>query len=456
MSDLIFDTKRKILAKYPRFASEIAAANVIYDKNLKYHTAATDGKNVYIDPDYFASLSEDDRMFLIAHEVLHIKFMHMYRLKDKNGVERDMDLWNEATDAIINANLERDGFKIKEGYINRPEALGYSAEEFYQILLKEKQRGRKSPQNKSNGENNDQKSTEKAESHEFGDDHSMWEKAFENYEEKKAEKISDETKTDAKPKQEQEENIDIDENAEFTANRQEKIQRFKNKTKAQDKIMKRFASPIDFNNLGTSQEEIDWRRILERNIKKPDVVWSRRRGIKENNYAYRLEETEVDDEAITEVMLDISGSVDINLLRAFLRQLKPLLRESKLKVGCFNTKFWDFVDINSNDEIDNFSISAEAMEWSGGTDLDLPVRSFSKDKDINKIIFTDGFTNSWNMPKSDLRRENVIWLVYGNTSFKPICGKVIYISERQLHSMQEIYNSQNLTHEDASNSEYEK
>lgn len=96
------------------------------------------------------------------------------------------------------------------------------------------------------------------------------------------------------------------------------------------------------------------------------------------------------------------------------------------------------------------------MAWSGGTDLDLPVRSFSKDRDINKIIFTDGFADSWNMPKSDLRRENVIWLVYGNTSFKPICGKVIYISEKQLQSMQEIYNSQNLSHANANNYEYEK
>ena len=53
---------------------------------------------------------------------------------------RDLDVWNIATDAIINANLERDGFTIKEGYVNKPEALNYSAEEFYQILLREKQK----------------------------------------------------------------------------------------------------------------------------------------------------------------------------------------------------------------------------------------------------------------------------------------------------------------------------
>jgi len=132
-TDLIYDIKRKMLAKYPRFGSEIAVANIEYRDDLKYHTAATDGKNIYVDPNYFASLSESDRLFTIAHEIMHIKFMHMYRLKDKAGEMRDPELWNIATDAIINANLERDGFTIKEGYVNMPEALNYSAEEFYQI-----------------------------------------------------------------------------------------------------------------------------------------------------------------------------------------------------------------------------------------------------------------------------------------------------------------------------------
>ena len=67
---------------------------------------------------------------------------------DKDGKRRDPELWNIATDAIINANLERDGFTIKEGYVNMPEALNYSAEEFYQKLLQEKE---KQQQEQSNG-----------------------------------------------------------------------------------------------------------------------------------------------------------------------------------------------------------------------------------------------------------------------------------------------------------------
>ena len=40
-----------------------------------------------------------------------------------------------------------------------------------------------------------------------------------------------------------------------------------------------------------------------------------------------------------------------------------------------------------------------------------------------------------NMPKEDLKRENVIWLVYGNKDFRPCCGKVINITEKQLKQL---------------------
>ncbi len=151
---LLTDVKRLLIARYPRFGAQIAAANLEYKTDLKYHTAATDGKNIYFDPDYLASLSDDDKLFIIAHELMHVKFEHMYRIMGKDGQRRDPTLWNQATDAIINANLERDGFKIKEGYVNMPEALNYSAEEFYEKLLKEKQE--REQQQTENGQNQGQ------------------------------------------------------------------------------------------------------------------------------------------------------------------------------------------------------------------------------------------------------------------------------------------------------------
>ena len=484
-TDLIYDTKRKMLSKYPRFGSEIAVANIEFKDDLPYHTAATDGKNVYVDPNYFASLSENDRLFLIAHEIMHIKFMHMYRLVDKDGKKRNMYLWNVATDAIINANLERDGFTIKEGYVNMPEALNYSAEEFYQKLLEEKEKkqneqrsgqekkqedGQEQGQNsgqseeqdgsqnqeqngtQGNGQNNKENSNENQNvNQEYfqGDDHSLWEEAFKQQQEyKKEEKKQNSSPQKQEQQQEKQQDeaseeqteIDFDEKEEFEKNRKEKREKFKaRREKAQKDIRSTSEGTISLGNIGKSKNDIDWKVLLRREVEKTETIWSQRRSVAENNYAYRLEENDIEDEAETEVMIDVSGSVNLDLVKAFLRQIKPILKQSKLKVGCFNEKFWGLVDIKSEKDIDNFTIPKEARGHSAWTeDWDLAVRSFTRKREINKIVFTDGYPCPGTMPKEDLKKENVIWLVYGNKDFQPCCGKVINITEKQLEKLQEI------------------
>ena len=446
-TDLIYDVKRKLLAKYPRFSSEIAVSNIEFKENLKYHTVATDGKNVYVDPNYFESLSENERIFTIAHEIMHIKFMHMFRLKDKDGKKRDPDLWNIATDAIINANLERDGFTIKEGYVNMPEALNYSAEELYQKLLEEKEKKQKEQQNEQKQEQEDEKNSNKGKSDKDenqnsneeklqGDDHSLWEDAFKQQNSKEKEQ-KDKQSQKQEENDEQQIDMNFDERGEFEDNRKEKREKFKSRReKTQKDIRSAKEETIKLGNIGESKEAIDWKVLLRREVEKTETIWSQRRSIAENNFAYRLEENDLEDEAETEVMIDVSGSVDENMVKGFLRQLKPLLKESKLQVGCFATKFYGFKNIQTLKDINNFSIPG-----GGGTDLDLPVRSFSKKREINKIIFTDGYGY---MPKEDLKKENVIWLVYGKKNFQPCCGKVINITEKQLEQLRQIDKSSSI------------
>lgn len=458
-TDLIYNVKRKMLAKYPRFGSEIAVANIEFKDNLKYHTAATDGKNIYVDPNYFASLSENDRLFTIAHEIMHIKFMHMFRLKDKSGVKRDPELWNIATDAIINANLERDGFTIKEGYVNMPEALDYSAEEFYQKLLQEKEKKEQEQEDEQNSNNENSEQTENQESDNNksqGDDHSLWEEAFKEQQNsgKKGQRQDKNTQKQAQKQtqeqdQEQEEeqiDTDFDERGEFEDNRKEKREKFKSRREKTEKdIRNTDKGTIELGDIGKSKEEIDWKLLICKEIEKSETIWSQRRSIAENNYAYRLEENDIEDDAETEVMIDVSGSVDLELVKSFLRQLKPLLQQSKLRVGCFNEQFWGMVDIKNVREIDNFTIPRGARGHSAWTeDWDLAVRSFTKKREINKIVFTDGYPCPGTMPKEDLKRENIIWLVYGNKDFKPCCGKVINITEKQLEQLHQIDKSSSM------------
>ena len=204
----------------------------------------------------------------------------------------------------------------------------------------------------------------------------------------------------------------------------------------EQELKKSQSGNIEFGDVGQAKAILDWKLLLRREVEKTETIWSQRRSIAENNYAYRLEENDVEDEAETEVMIDVSGSVSLEMVKAFLRQLKPILKESKLKVGCFNEKFWGMVEIKSNRDIDNFKIPSEARGNSAWTeDWDLAVRSFSKKREVNKIVFTDGEPCPGTMPKEDLKGINVIWLVYSNRDFHPCCGKVIDVYPKDLQNM---------------------
>lgn len=436
---LLQDVKRLMIARFPRFGAQIAAANLEYRTDLKYHTAATDGKNIYFDPDYLASLSDDDKLFIIAHELMHVKFEHMYRMIGKDGQKRDMEIWNQATDAIINANLERDGFKIKEGYVNMLEALNYNAEEFYEKLLNEKQGHKQQQQSGNNGQQSQSGQGQEQgadNSEQSADDHSLWEKAFEesqeqgNGQKKKSAQNgqpsqSSTTKNSQLDPNAQTSEFDeskFDERAEFQENREERRERAKrNMERMRDQELKKSESGnIEFGDVGEAKLILDWKLLLRREVEKTETIWSQRRSIVENNYAYRLEENDVEDEAETEVMIDVSRSVSNEMVRSFLRQLRPILKESKLKVGFFAdyaTK--DFQEIKKEKDIDYLKIYRPGY----GTNMDAAVRAFSKKRETNKIIFTDGYPGK--EPHQDLKNVNVIWLVYSNRNFHPCCGKVI-------------------------------
>jgi predicted metal-dependent peptidase len=75
-------------------------------------TAATDGRRLYIAPEFWRTLSLDERVFLLAHETLHVIFDHCPRAKlyMDRGFGPDLkpfnpQKWNMATDYVINDAL---------------------------------------------------------------------------------------------------------------------------------------------------------------------------------------------------------------------------------------------------------------------------------------------------------------------------------------------------------------
>lgn len=101
---------------------------------------ATDGKKLYINANNFLKLSDDQQVFLLAHETLHVAYLHMYRLGN-----RDPELFNIAADFVINLELQDQGFKLIEGGLIDPKYAGLNTEEVYDLLLKEQQQQPQNP-----------------------------------------------------------------------------------------------------------------------------------------------------------------------------------------------------------------------------------------------------------------------------------------------------------------------
>jgi predicted metal-dependent peptidase len=94
----------------PFFCSFYYDQLVEYPTNL-IPTAATDGKRVFLNPDYVCALQVQEMVFVLAHETYHAVWRHSVRGRyyRRTGMIDDMvyshDLFNECADYIINADL---------------------------------------------------------------------------------------------------------------------------------------------------------------------------------------------------------------------------------------------------------------------------------------------------------------------------------------------------------------
>ena len=530
--------KRKMLVKYPFFGSVIASVGYKEDKDIS--TAGTDGEIIYYNPKYLEKLSIEEQIFVFAHEVCHIAFNHILRSEGK-----DQDLWNIATDAVINQFLKRDGLKLAQGVVDIADAINYDAEQLYEKLLQEKQHQQQSDYSQSqnqNQENQNQQQSgtgqssdnqQKSQSQQQGDDsqnqeqnqgnqnqqqsgtgqgsdsqqksqsqqqsdysqsqeqnqenqnqqqsgtgqgsdnqqsqqqscsgegssqehnkqnqgqddggteenkqegdkpkqdvghdtHSMWEQAVKKHKEQqeKSDKnlLEKEAKEKTELKKKQEELEKMGEKDAFKKNLENRKKQLEELKEAISKQVSQAGFSTNsnvriVNDIGFARPLIDWRYVLRETIKY-DVDWSYKNAtIEDGVVTANLEEQPMPE---TELELDTSGSINAVLLKNFLRECKNILKHTKLKVGCFDTKFYGFHEIRTEEDIENMKFVG-----GGGTNFDVAVEAFSRRVE-NKIIFTDGKAS---MPEMSI---DAIWIVFGGEQINPKGGKVIHITPEQL------------------------
>jgi predicted metal-dependent peptidase len=123
----------RLRTKSPFFATLALFARFVPTSSIS--TAATDGKDIFFNPDYLLSLPIPQQDGLLLHEVLHAALLHCLR----RGV-RDRQLWNIAADIVVNGMIIQQGvFELPPGGLRDRQIEAFSVEEIYELLLKQNQ-----------------------------------------------------------------------------------------------------------------------------------------------------------------------------------------------------------------------------------------------------------------------------------------------------------------------------
>lgn len=124
MPYIITECRTRLIAKFPFFAVLLyerckllilqgdTPENSMW-QGRPVETACTDGRTIVVNLKFFESLSLDERVFVLAHEIYHVMAMHPRRMKyyGANGLfghEFSFELFNVAADAVINQCLVDD------------------------------------------------------------------------------------------------------------------------------------------------------------------------------------------------------------------------------------------------------------------------------------------------------------------------------------------------------------
>lgn len=365
-------SKAKIGLMYNRATAFYAAVAMrlkwVWDNSCP--TAYTDYMSIGFNTDFFMGLDNDERVFLLAHEAMHVAYMHNFRLHNKNH-----KLWNQACDYVINLQLVEVGLKMpKEGLLDK-KYKGLSAEEVYELLLQK----------------NNQKGT-------------PWEDL-----------------------RDPSENMDILDDASMREI-QEQIQDIVLQAATQVKLQGQADTipgeiQVFLNKLVNPQ--IPWNIVLQRYIKeltKSGYTWRKRNRRYQECYLPGIQSHSLMDIAVA---WDMSGSVSDTETTTFasecvsiFRQMKP----KKLTLVQFDTKVFQTDVLKSFTEIAKMKLKGR-----GGTNLN-PVALWTQEhKPQVTLIFTDG---QFSEPYEKFH-GNVIWLVHNNPHFTSKVGRVIHYTVKQ-------------------------
>ena len=372
--DRVIIARVGLLLRHPFFGN-MATRMAVKNCDSWCPTAATDGRTLYYNTQFFNMLTNKQIEFVIAHEILHCVFDHIVRRED-----RDAHIYNIACDYLVNNCLVRDKIGEVVTQIKIFQDFKYdnwSSEQVYDDIFNKydeeelKQLGELLDEHvdwekDTNGNTPDQKkSKQKSKKDKCGTGRPVYSK-------EELRKIRDEIK----------ESMISSAQAAGAGNLPGEIAR----------MIKELTEP-----------KMNWRELIRQQVQstiRNDFTFQRpsRKGWHTNAIIPGMNFDNTIDICIG---IDMSGSIGDEQGADFLGEVKGIMEEYddyNIKVWCFDTKVYNEADFSPSDGKD---LVEYELKGGGGTDF-MCNWNYMKEEDIipkKFIMFTDGYAwDSWGDP----------------------------------------------------------
>lgn len=363
-------------------------ATVLYSLHVKVTeqipTAATDGFNLMINPEFFLGLNQEERIFVLAHETCHVILMHMLRMGD-----RDPRLWNVAGDYVINLMLTECDFQIIPGGLLDQRFKDMTTEEVYKEL------------------------EQMADNEELSPD-------FDDLLAGGSDEGSEDEQRQAPPPEVIAKQIRELEDTIMRA----RVAAETSGAGDLPKSLRRFFDQI-------FKPMLPWQDILKRYLSstlcRQDYSWRRPKRLGQTMVP-TLRSPKIGD---IDFSIDVSGSIDNGLFTRFISEVHGIL--NSVKPSKINLVLWDTA-IQLNEPIRTVNdLRRVELKGYGGTEVRYAFEAFKQNKTSQlMVIVTDG--ELWDDSYIPEHRP-VLWIVYNNPSFKGLAGrndKIIHIDTSTL------------------------
>ncbi len=376
--DKIVVARVGLLLRHPFFGN-MATRLKIEDASDWCPTAATDGRHLFYNREFFSDLSTKQVEFVVAHEILHNVYEHMLRVESRNP-----KIWNAAADYSVNGTLVRDKIgevppKIK--IFHDTKHYGKSTEQIYDEIY------------------NDIDEQELSALGQLLDEHIDWGDKGDgkrpSYTKEELKQIRDEIK---------EAMMSAAQSA-GAGNVPAEIQR----------MIKELTEP-----------KMNWREILRQQIQstiKNDYTFMR-----PNRKAWHMNAilpgTNFDETIDICIAIDMSGSIGDDQAKDFISEVKGIMdeyKEYKIKLWCFDTQVYN------EEDFDGYGKDIMEYEVTGGGGTEFMANwDYMKEHDITPkkfIMFTDGYPfGSW----GDENYCDTFFVIHGNNTIIPPFGAHAY------------------------------